>query len=386
MKSILIYLLINLSIVNVVLCGEINKYEINKIKTLNIGTKDGEVGWDNYFMEIDAALFVIDNKYNFYIPNCSSSKLNIYNKDIKYIRSIKGQKKSSIISADLFKFDNENNIISIFVRNRVKKGMIKVNQKGEILLNMSKQELIADKVDSNIYFVIKDNIYIYKYGSSKKEQTVKMIDKIGNIKNSYETYKYLKENDQITEFTKYINNFYFSDKVQENNKIKVEYLVYDNKLYYHYLNETYKIFKKIKSIGLEIYFSEAELKNAILEDKVKIDLEKNLSGFIGYDKDHNGYWIFGDNKILVMSRFGTILDAFDYSEIVINELDKINEDETEEEQLDFDDPPPGYQYEKPEEMTFTPLITVAPSGDVWFLGCSKKYFSGCPLWKVKRVW
>ena len=143
-------------------------------------------------------------------------------------------------------------------------------------------------------------------------------------------------------------------------------VVIDGCFYSNNLTKQKEYFAKLREA-----FREVTLPQSQMSASVCIELDDYSVTQSGFDSDHNYYWWAntrnaneGKHKqvVIVLNKYGQILDAFQYGEI--------------------DKSSPDY-YDKTTYPTSGATVAVAPSGDVWFMVGNEK---GYNFYKAERQW
>ncbi|MBN2532988.1 MAG: hypothetical protein JXB88_08855 [Spirochaetales bacterium] len=336
--------------------NNINNYQFINIKNIEIGNKEGEIGFLKKIiggMPRGPLTFVISKYEHIYIPDFANSRINVYDLNLNYLYSFKEKKHVIIKHAIKFFIDEDKNIVA----HTPLSGLTKINQNGEILLYFDNNNL-PNNFNSYNYFVIDNNIVFYD-----DNEFVKCITADGKIKNSEETLTTL----EVIEKNK---TNYLKLGIQENTKkvlkdIKNQkkYIIVGDKYYNSSFYKIKDFFEKTKR-----YY---EAKKAIVSNEKsdqnlnKIEIDDKIlleSTFLDYDAEHNSYWRSYDDTpkkqkefIFIYSNYGEIIDAFYFEDLK----------------------------DKNVLMGDFIKIAIAPSGDVYFMRNDE---TGSYFWKVVRRW
>jgi hypothetical protein len=316
MKKILAILI--LAILSLaVYADDIRNYSLNKIKTVNIGSEEGKIGYDKKRskMGVDPGptYAAISQDGFLYLCDPVNYRINVYDSNINYIRTINEKEDEGIYYSYNIKFDSQNNLISL----NINKDIVKTNNKGDLIFKIEQSKLCDDVIGGQEYYVYGDTLLL----KDKRENGYfKYVDNKGNYlsserinslraesKNSFKSNFNLSKAQDLNVLEKVDNDF-----IEKKNVIR-----YDGKL----LSNSYDIHRQ--------YFS--TIKKVIIDNKLKTDLTgtnlndrfsindndlENTKIFIGYDKDGNSFWeSYIKNKFplrafIVCSKYGEIIDSF----------------------------------------------------------------------------
>ena len=331
---------------------------IIKIKIINTGNKEGEIGLDlsrAYGGGCPSpTTFSISSNNKIYIPDIINKRINIYDSELTYVKSVLEKDTKELYSAHNISIDKNGNILGI----SGKFNFIKINSNGETIFKFNKKLLSHDIKYNKNFFLIDDYIF---YTDNKQ---IKHINNNENNRNNEST-KEILERLNKTEEQKLITR---NDKIKSKLDIikplkeKGEQLIIGDKFYSTNFNKNLKYYKLVqKAIRAPLQKSKLEEKNIVLE-------KLHDKSFINYDKEHNSYWKIRrpgeDNydiieSIVIFSKDGINLDVIDYGRINEGILDIVNFPTTQS------------------------LINIASNGDIYFMKGSKE---GYIFWKLERSW
>ena len=359
----------------------LNEYTYNIIKIIPAGKKDGELGFDSNVCcgSFPGPITLTISKNNYiYIPDLLNERICKYDMELKFINNIfEKNDKICHFSQNILVDENENLICITST-----KGLIKISSNGERLY-MTDENILPSHTRSmkNYFFLNNDKILFYD-----NKKNIKSISEDGKEESNEVTFAYLKKlelqeiNSEFssgigpeTELTEFQQGVIQSVKAEKKN------ILIGDKLYQSSFYKNREYFEKLQQKELKVVEGQQplseETKTSLKSrgitpesDKVVLDLDKYDFYFIEYDKDHNSYWKAEQKKaekavkkhlIVIFSRYGELLDAFQFGET-------------------FKNHPNTELFE-----TTWAKVAVAPNGDVWFMKGSEK---GHTFWKVERQW
>lgn len=335
---------------------QLNEYSFEIINKIKVGSKEGMIGWQFLPGGITgpATLFVSNDEI--FVPDRMNYRVNIYDLDIKFKRTLMEKGKNEVSATYIMKMDDNGNIIYISTIS----GLIKIDSNGNRLFSIDYKILPRKVKNQYNFFPIEDNIFIYNDNNEIECITAKGETLQGkNVKSKI---------DKIT--SKRMSDLYSGMKLPSD-KIKIiEDFQQDNTFLvindHFYSTDFYKIkeyFNKIKEVRSYILTQ----KKGNMNKNIDLNIDDFSMHFIGYDTKYNSYWQGSIDKpgkiqkyaIIIYSKYGELLDAFYYGQ--------------------YDDHEPNYSLYPTTEA----LIAVAPDGDVYFLiGNSKEY----TFYKVENNW
>ena len=360
-------------------CEEINKYQFRKIKIISIGSEPGHIGYDKSLIPAGVtpgpSTFKFNKDGNIYIPDRVNERINIYNNQFEYSYTIIEKNKKQVHETYHFKIDKNNNIIAKITG----EGIRKINNSGNLVFKVNNLPRAVTSV--NNFFIHNDKILFYD-----DKKNIKSISVEGIIETSQETQTYLNGLDLQKENSGYRSGIGPETELTEVQqgviqtfKSEKKGIIIGDKLYQASFYKNREYFEKLQQKELKIVEGQQSLteetqKNLLSRgitpesDKVMLDIDKYDLYFIDYDKNHNSYWKAKQKKavkavkkhlIVIFSRYGELLDAFQFGETFRNHPNT---------EL-FD--------------TTWAIPAIAPNGDVWFMKGSEK---GHTFWKVERKW
>ena len=346
------------------LSDNLNNYPIVKIKNIKSGDKEGELGWQpgDAGSYSGPRTFAITENNHFYIPDLVNYRLNVYNEKVEFLKTISENTNKIIPGCSNIYIDNAGNITGLLNTYGIKK----INNNGEELFTTKRKQLPKQVYQYRNIFLINNEILFYN-----DQHEVEIINSTGVIerldiaKKQMQTLSLQEETQQ--------NNLASGIAIPSELKQGIEPLKNDNKhiiindkFYSTSFRKNKKYFDQVKAVREHV---KTEKVSRGLEPmkEVIIDLEKYGMQLIGYDKEHNSYWRgihdyvkhTQDLAVIVFSKYGELLDAFNYGQY--------------------------FHYEPNTELykTSDSIIAVAPSGDVYFLVGSKEKYT---MYKVERQW
>jgi hypothetical protein len=346
-------------------CDNLSDYQIEKVKVIPTGKEKGLIGWERSVAggKSGPTAFVITNYYT-YVPDRVNNRLNVYDNNFLYLKSILFDKNDiAIPCATLMKADESGNII-IYINSF---GLKKIKADGTEMYTLKYEELPNQVNQFNNFFTIDSDVFIYDDNEevayiTDKGQIIKSGDALSRLKSipSVNTTRTMNQAFSLPADKKAVIN-----KFAANSKFMIKDEDYFSSLFYK--NEEY--FKKIKDVRDYVRAQKQKQAGTAVKDKTTdISLSKWGLNFIGYDNDHNGYWDgiqtisaqgFDKEAIIIFSRYGELLDAFYYGQ---NDNGKAN-----------------YAL----FPTTNAVLAVAPNGDVYFLVGNEKEYA---FYKVTRRW
>jgi hypothetical protein len=294
--------------------------------------------------------FTISKNKNIYVPDFANHRINIYDLHLNYKYFII-EKEHGIMQYGNIHIDDNMNLIA----NSTSLGLKKINQTGETVFLLSKQNL-PKNFDFYNYFLINNNIIYYDDTGS-----IKTITSDGNIRDSVETLNIVREieKNEIENTKEEQKSLATKRNILIDIQNKEKSIIIGDKYYTSRFSDMKDYFEKAK----KYYAFKKELKNEIKSENININ-EKSfeICKFIGFDAEHNSYWKSYAPKqekweefIFVYSNYGEVIDAFYFSDL------------------------------KDKNIIWGDLIkiAVAPSGDVYFMRNDE---TGSYFWKIERRW
>ena len=335
--------------------SDIKNYELIFIKTIPIGKEEGNIGFLQRIaggMPRGPETIAIDKYKNLYIPDFANSRINVYDLDLNYLKTIEEPENKTMHHATKLFIDNDKNIMEISAG----LGLKKINQTGETILYLDQNKL-PENIRQGDFFVISSYIIYYDDNGF-----IKSITPDGEIRDSAETSNIIREIEK-----KEINNTSKEEQKVLASKRNVlidiqskgRHIIIGDKYY----TTDFLYMKDYFEKGAEYYAFKKSLENEIKKENININ-EKSLkrSIFIGFDDEHNSYWRTYDQSlkkwkefVFVYSNYGEIIDAFYFENL-------------KDKNVLWGD------YIK---------IAIAPSGDVYFMRNDE---TGSYFWKVERRW
>ena len=370
----IIQILIMCLIVTNIYADVFNTYDIVKEKEIEKGSEINQLGWDESRKEGGGVpgpkSFTISKQYEFFIPDVINRRISIFNKEFDLVNSIIVDKNRKYHFSNLLKTDKNGNIL-IQYRNELSK----LTKQGDLIFDFDignfPHPVIRDgnffPIDENVIFYNKEKkpIVITQEGFLLKETT--SLQKLNEINTKDSNSLVQAESSQSIVLSQGMK--LELDKAKQD----IEGIIIGDRFFSSNFSQTQKYFEKIKNVRDEISVQKSRNLSSgvsVYPEKKKIDLniDDYYMSFIGYDNDHNGYWHAEQKKtvkaakkilIVIFSRYGELLDAFQFGETFKNHPNT---------EL-FD--------------TTWAKTAIAPNGDVWFMKGSEK---GHTFWKVERQW
>jgi hypothetical protein len=325
------------------LFGEIMNYQLLRIAIIKNGNKDGELGYNPKLASMGAppgpTALVISPDEEMFVCDPINQRINVYDINLRYKRKIMEKDSMGIYYSYNIKIGDDKNITALGMN----KDIIKFSKNGDIIFKIDSYKL-PDQV-TNYYNFFPFASYILFYDKNT-ENSAFLIDDSGKIFDKNKSTEEIKRINQTNESTLVTKKGDVSKQLS--NEITKKYGVVESRGRILSTNiEVHRdYFKKMKEL------QKVEKSIPLTEDNIPDNLStfKNII-FIGFDKDNNSYWKAKtkDNAkiIIVCSPIGAIVDYFS----------------------------------NPLEWS---LETVAPSGDVYFLGKAEE--QGRTFYKITRRW
>jgi hypothetical protein len=337
---------------------QLNTYSFIPVKVIQTGSEEGKIGWQaSPSGYTGPTTMYIDKNSIIYVPDRVNNRINLYDLDINFLKTIIEKEKKYAHFTNKMKVDENGNIIYI----STKAGLQKIDPKGNNLFTIKYKILPRNVKNRQNFFPINDVIFIYDDNNE-----IEYITSEGEIISGEKiTSKITELTDKMESKESQMNIILLPAEqkkiIQElkNNKI----LLIGTRLYSTNFSKNQEYFNKIKEIRKYIISQkkEADKKN------IDINIEDFSMHFIDYDEKHNSYWQGIINKpddikkyaVIIYSKYGELLDAFYYGQ--------------------YNDHEPNYNLYPTTEA----IVAVAPIGDVYFLiGNSKEY----TFYKVENNW
>jgi hypothetical protein len=330
----------------------IKDYQQLKVFTVAIGSAEGQMVYDQRAATLGSLSqplsFTIGNDNNIYINDSCNARINIYDINFAFKKTINDKKHIGFWEIRKIEVDDENNLF-LYIPEA---GLVKIDLDGNIIWRVKKKELPVSLRDNRTFFLYEKSVV---YFDSQSAIPIKFIDENGIVLDDEKNRSRME-----TLYTKTTNNI---EQVAiaplladiEHAKMK-ELNIFENKgnMLAPNISMHREYFKKIKN---QIIKKQDLVKDKAIctidfsDDAFLID-NKLISGeLIGYDVDNNSYWksailATGKTYIIILRKNGSILDAF-YFDI---------------------------------ERSF---IAVAPNGDVYFMQSTD---AGINFYKTIRQW
>jgi len=304
MKNIIILFILFL-IFNICYANEINEYNLELIAELKIGDSEGEIGWDSelaQFRGIGRQFFTITNNNLIYLCDSFNSRLNVYDTNFNFKRSI--SVKYGISGAYRLVIKNEN-IISLSSPS----GLVKVNKTGDLIFQVKYQELPSKMKGKRDFFVFDDDVLYFD-----NNENLITIDSEGKIKNDLNIEQALEKYNKNTRGSNDEELLLKEDSIKELNEFVKDkkLLKIDGVIYTGHFEKLKEYKDKIKDLK----------KSNVIDNSLSMlnNIYEGTLYLIGYDNDGNSYWegeakqksnITGHNMLIVLvcSSQGSILDC-----------------------------------------------------------------------------
>jgi hypothetical protein len=366
-RTIFTILILILS-VNYQIQAQINDYPISKIKVISVGKEDGLIGWESPVAGgySKPRTMVISRENMVYVPDGANNRINLYDLSLNYVKSIKEEGKRTFIDkSQTLMIDEHGSMYYSFPDS----GLFKLDKGGKRIYYIDAHDLPKNVIYKNALFLIDDEAYYY--GDDDK---IRLIAKDGALEDTESAFARLEEHSinnkmKTTSIDPQIELTSEKKKIFTDIRKEKHYILTDDCAYISDAKRAREYFKQIRTVRDYVYKSESNK-----PDNTQYDELPTNTSFISYDDDHNGYWMgeVMDGKgafeyyILVYSKYGEFLDAFYYG---------------------------AQKYVKQNNQTFIErdarypttgaIITIAPSGDVYFLMGNEKEYT---FYKVTRSW
>ena len=363
MNKIIYIFLFFIFLTGLLYSDELSNYSIIKIKDIPSGKEEGMIGWQPAIAggKSGPSCFAISKK-NIYIPDRVNYRINVYDLDSVFIRSIVEQKDKKAHFSNSLKIDEKGNIIYLSSRT----GLRKIDNNGNIVYSLDKN--LPRKVHQyKSFFPLNDEIFIYN-----DQGEVESISNSGKIEAVCKAKARLQEITNTED--KLQNTISRAIKIPDEKKQIIDilgnsskHLMVGDNFYSANFRDNKEFFDKVKE--LREFVRLEKVKNRGIEEKkeININLDKYSMKFIGYDKEHNSYWKGIQDKVkdaknyavIIYTKYGELLDAFYYGQHYKNK--------------------PNLEL----YSTSGALVAVSPAGNVYFLVGNKKQYT---LYKVERQW
>jgi hypothetical protein len=373
MSKILFFSLIFISIFNLQVQSQINDYTISKVKVIQAGKDEGLIGWKNPVAGgySTPRTFIISNKNLIYVPDGANNRINVYDLSFNYVKTIiESGKRTYIDKSRTMQIDDDENMYYSFSDD----GLYKLDKEGKRVFFVDAKKLPGDTLTHNALFPIKGEVFFYG-----NDNEVRLITNNGVIENSEKAFARLNTLSLNNESRMVSSNSKFVLPVEKKklfNDIRNEKqcIMIDDCAYIYEAERVRQYFKRISEIKDFV-----EKNDPLVADnkskKAQFDVLPAGASFIGYDSDHDGYWVSRERNeinayslfILIYSKYGVFLDAFYYG------AEKLMKHENTT-SMDND----LFRY-----PTTAAVIAVAPSGDVYFLIGNEKEYT---FYKAARRW
>ena len=366
-----IYLLFGLLIFCILLTSNsysINEYSIIKIKNIASGKNEEQIGWEPAVAGgfSGPTSIVISKDNELYIPDRVNDRINVYDLNFNFIRTIIEKENKKAHFTKKLKIDDDGNLIYL----SSSKGLVKINSNGDNLFLVDKNKLPRQVTQYRLFFPIADNVFIYN-----DQGEVAYIDNTGKIESADKAVNRLIEIENKNKENALSTVIKITDAMKQTIKslqMSKKHLIVGDNFYSTSIYKTREYFDKIKDIREYIKSEKSKIYGGEEKKELNINLDDYGYTFYGYDKEHNGYWGAGkqdddntwNSAIIIFSKYGEILDAFYYGQYKKGENTGLQ---------------PDYSL----YPTSGAEIAVAPSGDVYFLVGSKEKYT---LYKVERRW
>ncbi len=339
---------------NNVFGDNLNEYQTIKVRIIQSGFSDGMIGWE----KPDAGggygplTFVISKNNQIYVPDRVNQRINIYDLNGNYLRTIDEEKPAHF--SNTLRVDLNGNVIGVSYY-----GLRKIDPNGKGIFTINSKALPKSVINSHDFFALNDDVFIYN-----DRDLIQYIDKNGSIRSTKEAVKRLMEITSNTANAQFITKSLsvISRKTIESLQANPNYLIVGGRFYSADFFKAQAFFDKVKNVRLEVQ-SKTVKKSSIISVNLK---DFSLYHLIDYDSEHNSYWLAssGNHKnemlsVFVYSELGELLDAFYYGQYMDGNPNR-------------------------EAYPLTGALTaIAPSGDVYFLIGNEDEYT---FYKVQRQW
>jgi hypothetical protein len=348
----------------IVIGDELNQYTIYKVKDIPAGKEKGMIGWEpavaGGFSGPTSFAISADN---IYVPDRVNYRINVYDLNFNFIKTIIEEGKNLIPFSSNMKADKNGNIIS-YIQGF---GLKKIDINGKETFSIPKNVLSNEVNQYRNFFPINDEVFIYN-----NQGEVEYINNSGKVENVNNAITKLQE---ITREKEQLENELPGEiKIPDEKKQIIatlqnskKYLLVGYNFYSIDFRKNKEYFEQIKDIREFVKSEKLKIRGGEENKELNINLDDYDYTLFGYDEEHNGYWGAGKQEgkdirnlaIIILSKYGEILDGFYFGQ---------------------------YYKNKPNLELYSTSgaeIAIAPSGDIYFLVGSKEKYT---LYKVERRW
>lgn len=363
MKKIMVFIFVIIFIANIF--GEqVNSYYFDEIGIIPKGNKEGELGWRSGGDVSGPNTFIISKDNLIYIPDFWNDRINIYDLELNFIRTITEENKIIHFTSHM-RVDDYGNIIAYLDY----KGLKKIDGNGtEIFFipieNLPERVKNYIPIGKNLFFRDINNEvgYIDENGVVMDNNAALM--KLGEINKQYEI-------NSTLDYSSFSVSLPQDEKEEFRNVRNSLNIIIDGFRVYTDSANHFEYYNRIKDIRNYI----EENSSRSLNNNVEVDFDNYYTGVVAYDNDDNAYWI-GNEKwvpgddvrnslIIIFSKYGELLDAFYYSQTIGHATGG------------------GVKYNTDLYPASGSIVAVAPNGDIYFM---RGEDDGHHFWKVTRNW
>ena len=176
MKKLYIFFLLFLSI-NVIFSNTINEYDLEIAAKIDVGEDEGELKWNAELAQhfsIGKQYFIINKDNKIYISDEFRAIINVYDINFNFIEEIKVG--YGISSSQRLYIDDNKNIVAISSPS----GLVKVNKTGDLIFQVKYKDLPSKMKDKKEFFVFADDVLYFD-----NNENLIVIDSKGRIKNDF---------------------------------------------------------------------------------------------------------------------------------------------------------------------------------------------------------
>jgi hypothetical protein len=349
-----------------------NDYILVKVKTIPSGPESGMIGWEEPIAggRTGPTCFVISRNDSVYIPDRINRRVNVYDTNFEFIESIEEKEIPGIYYTFKFEVSDDGKLLYLATDDD---DLVLIGNEGESIFRIKGKNLPRQVKQFRNFFIIEDRIFFYN-----DDESIGSISSEGVIKNDEAALGDLNRlSREVTERNQMRSISIPTEKRKIFNRIRNEkkYLLVDDSFFNSNFYDSRKYYKKIADIRK--YMVENKLSAAKKTEINESDIEDWGSQLIGYDNVHNSYWkgiksaesdTVRDYYIIVYSRFGELIDVFQYGRSIQYEKK------------------PGVKSLRSDSEHYPAsgsIIAVAPTGDVYFLVGNQKEYT---FYKVTRRW
>jgi hypothetical protein len=352
---------------------DFNNYPFVKVQTIQSGQDKEMIGWEPSVAGgfSGPKCFVLSHSGYVYIPDRVNTRLIILDSGFHFFREVKEKINPELQFTLAMKLDQNENII--YYSNA--SGLVKIDKDGNRIFFIKDSELPRQVKQYRNFFPIGDKVFVYN-----DEGEAICYNASGAVQNGDITQQYLSNytiDEQKKQSTQRLAYTIPSakQKVMDELRNDKRHIIMNDRYYTTNFSANQDYFTKIKDIKEFITKQQSVTRSNNLST---ISAKDNFGNYLlGYDDDHNGYWRGDrtnengsvDYAIIIYSRYGEILDVFQYGKTVKKFFEEYGVTGTAPDIENF----PVTNAE----------IAIAPNGDVYFLVGNKKEYT---FYKVTRRW